>query len=212
MDNKELEQTLLEGSEQVQSGAPCEIDVQGKTYKVRQISQDIGLKISNLEKEVLVLEREAKGEITLKRAKQIDKKMYTLHSKTAAYYLLGNWALIKPLWSLVWRWLFRKTNEVTFRINDAGANNKDVETFLKNKAVLFDKQGFSKTHLIYTSYKNEMVLVGYYALAHKSFVIKSSSKVSSSLKKRIAKFGQYDKDLKQYVVSAPLIGQLGKNE
>ena len=90
------------------------------------------------------------------------------------------------------------------------ANNKDVETFLKNKAVLFDKQGFSKTHLIYTSYKNEMVLVGYYALAHKSFVIKSSSKVSSSLKKRIAKFGQYDKDLKQYVVSAPLIGQLGK--
>jgi hypothetical protein len=49
-------------------------------------------------------------------------------------------------------------------------------------------------------------------LAHKSFVIKSSSKVSSSLKKRIAKFGQYDKDLKQYVVSAPLIGQLGKND
>ena len=92
------------------------------------------------------------------------------------------------------------------------ANNKDVETFLKNKAVLFDKQGFSKTHLIYTSYKNEMVLVGYYALAHKSFVIKSSSKVSGSLKKRIAKFGQYDKDLKQYVVSAPLIGQLGKND
>lgn len=92
------------------------------------------------------------------------------------------------------------------------ANNKDVETFLKNKAVLFDKQGFSKTHLIYTSYKNEMVLVGYYALAYKSFVIKSSSKVSSSLKKRIAKFGQYDKDLKQYVVSAPLIGQLGKND
>jgi hypothetical protein len=92
------------------------------------------------------------------------------------------------------------------------ANNKDVETFLKNKAVLFDKQGFSKTHLIYTSYKNEMVLLGYYALAHKSFVIKSSSKVSSSLKKRIAKFGQYDKDLKQYVVSAPLIGQLGKND
>ena len=132
MDNKELEQTLLEGSVQVQSGAPCEIDVQGKTYKVRQISQDIGLKISNLEKEVLVLEREAKGEITLKRAKQIDKKMYTLHSKTAAYYLLGNWALIKPLWSLVWRWLFRKTNEVTFRINDAGANNKDVNFFLAN--------------------------------------------------------------------------------
>jgi len=91
-------------------------------------------------------------------------------------------------------------------------NNKDVESFLKDKAVLFDKQGFSKTHLVYTSYKNEMVLVGYYALAYKSFVIKSGSKISSSLKKRIAKFGQYDKELKQYVVSAPLIGQLGKND
>ena len=73
MNNKELEQSLLEGSEQVQSGAPCEIEVQGKRYKVKQITQKVGLKISNLEKEVLVLEREAKGEITLKRAKQIDK-------------------------------------------------------------------------------------------------------------------------------------------
>lgn len=116
----------------MQSGAPCEIEVQGRRFKVKQITQKVGLKISNLEKEVLVLEREAKGEITLKRAKQIDKKMYTLHSKTAAYYLLGNWALIKPLWALVWRWLFRKTNEVTFRINDAGANNKDVNFLLAN--------------------------------------------------------------------------------
>lgn len=133
MDNKDLERVLLEGSQQVQSGAPCEIEVQGKKYKVKQITQKVGLKISNLEKEVLVLEREAKGEITLKRAKQIDKKMYTLHSKTAAYYLLGNWALFVPfLWALTWRWLFRQTNEVTFKINDVGANNKDVNFLLAN--------------------------------------------------------------------------------
>ncbi len=91
-------------------------------------------------------------------------------------------------------------------------NNSDVEKFLKDKAVLFDKQGFSKTHLIYTSFRGEMVLVGYYALAYKCFVIKSSARISNTLKKRIAKFGQYDDTLKQYVVSAPLIGQLGKNE
>ena len=92
------------------------------------------------------------------------------------------------------------------------ASNKDVENFLKTKAVLFDKQGFSKTHLIYTSYKGEMVLVGYYALAYKSFVVKSSTKLSNTLRKRIAKFGQYDGELKQYTVSAPLIGQIGKND
>ena len=61
MDNKDLERVLLEGSQQVQSGAPCEIEVQGRRFKVKQITQKVGLKISNLEKEVLVLEREAKG-------------------------------------------------------------------------------------------------------------------------------------------------------
>ena len=29
-------------------------------------------------------------------------------------------------------------------------NNKDVDRFLKEKAVLFDKQGLSKTYLVYT--------------------------------------------------------------
>lgn len=133
MDNKDLERVFLEGSQLVKSGAPCTIEVQGRRFKVKQITQNVGLKISNLEKEVLVLEREAKGEITLKRAKQIEKKMYTLHSKTAAYYLLGNWASFVPfLWALTWRWLFRKTNEITFAINDAGSNNKDVNFFYAN--------------------------------------------------------------------------------
>ena len=133
MDIRKLTEELSAGADKVQSGAPCIIEVRGKRYKVKQVSQDVELKIRNLEKEVLMLEREAKGEITLKRAKQIDKKIYTLHSKTAAYYLLGNWALSVPfLWALTWRWLFRKTNEVTFKINDAGANNKDVNFLLAN--------------------------------------------------------------------------------
>lgn len=129
----ELEQKMVEDANQIQLGAPCTIVADGKEYKVRQISQKVALKIRNLEKEVLILEREAKNEITLKRAKQIDKKMYTLHSKTAAYYLLGNWALFVPfLWAWTWRWLFRKTNEVTFMINNAGANNQDVNFFIAN--------------------------------------------------------------------------------
>lgn len=133
MDNKDLERVLLEGSDVVQLGAPCVIEVQGKKYKVKQVSQKVALQIRNLEKEVLVLEREAKSEITLKRAKTIDKKMYSLHSKTAAYYLLGNLALFVPfLWALTWRWLFKKTNEITFAINNAGSNHKDINFFLAN--------------------------------------------------------------------------------
>ena len=117
----------------IQSGAPCVIEVNGKEYKVKQISQKVAYKISCLEKEIYLLSEEADKETSLSRANAIDKKMYTLHSKTAAYYLLGNWALFIPfLWSLTWRWLFRQTNEVTFGINNAGANHKDINFFLAN--------------------------------------------------------------------------------
>jgi hypothetical protein len=132
MDKTAIED-MLRGSEEIRTGAPQIIEVQGKKYKVRQVSMRAKYKIKNLESEVLVLEREAKGEITLKRAKQINKKLYSLHSKTAAYYLLGNLAFFVPfLWSLTWRWLNHKTNEVTFEINKAGTNNADVDFFLAN--------------------------------------------------------------------------------
>lgn len=133
MKNHELEKELLKGEGLIQSGAPCEIEICGKTYKVRQISQKVAYKISCLEKEVLMLEDEAQGAITLSRAKAIEKKIYSLHSKTAAYYLLGNWALFVPfLWAITWRRLFRQTNEITFGINNAGANHRDINFFLAN--------------------------------------------------------------------------------
>ena len=97
-------------------------------------------------------------------------------------------------------------------------NNRDVDNFLKEKAILFDKQGWSKTHLVFTSYKSEMVLVGYFTLAPKSFVIIRNNrksrfdKIGNTLMKRIAKHGRYDRETNQYTISAPLIGQLGKND
>lgn len=90
--------------------------------------------------------------------------------------------------------------------------NRDVECFIKEKAIVFDRQGWSRTHLVYTSYKDEFVLVAYFTLANKNFVVKSNANISRTLKKRIAKFGQYNDELKQYVVSSILIGQLGKND
>lgn len=96
-------------------------------------------------------------------------------------------------------------------------NNKDVDNFIKEKAIIFDEQSFAKVHLVFTQYKGTQVLVGYYALANKSFVIKagvnktSTAKISQSLRKRIARFAYLDKDTNQFIVTAPLIGQLGKN-
>lgn len=49
--------------------------------------------------------------------------------------------------------------------------NKDVEYFIKHKAIEFSKQGLAKTHLVFCSYKSEPVLVGYFTLANKFILV-----------------------------------------
>jgi hypothetical protein len=88
--------------------------------------------------------------------------------------------------------------------------NRDVEYFLHNKAIEFAKQGLARTHLIYASYKKEMVLSGYFTLTIKSFTLTKNA-LSKNMRKKVSKFGQYNKELERYIISAPLIGQLGKN-
>lgn len=88
--------------------------------------------------------------------------------------------------------------------------NPDIEYFLKEKAILFDRQGFSATHLVYHSYQGKVVLVGYYALANKSISIKRSN-LNAKYRRRISRFASFDEITKSYVMATPLIGQLGKN-
>lgn len=92
--------------------------------------------------------------------------------------------------------------------------NKDVEYFLRQKAVEFAKQGLSETQLVYykdDSGENEALkLVGYYTLAQKTITI-SKNALSNSLRKRIHKFATYDFEAKKYTLPVILIGQLGKN-
>ena len=89
--------------------------------------------------------------------------------------------------------------------------NKDVEYFLRNTAIEFSKQGISSTFLIMASYKKNYVLVGYYTLANKVFVMTKGSVPSNTWKKRLSKFCNYDSKIKRYILPVPLIGQLGKN-
>lgn len=91
--------------------------------------------------------------------------------------------------------------------------NDDVEYFLSKKAIEFAKNGWAQTHLVFASYQEQWVLVGYFALANKYIRIsaKRLGKASSSLRRRISKFATYDVSLKSYILAAPLIAQLGKN-
>lgn len=90
--------------------------------------------------------------------------------------------------------------------------NADVEYFARKKAIEFSKRGFAKTHLVY--YCNEETkenrLVGYYAIANKNILV-SKRALNQKARSRIHNHGEYISELKKYLVTAPLIGQLGKN-
>jgi hypothetical protein len=88
--------------------------------------------------------------------------------------------------------------------------NADVEIFLHNSAIELAKQSVSATHIVLSSYKQTTVIVGYFTLANKNIIVSHNS-ISKTLKKKIGKFGTYDPDRKGYIISAPLIAQLGKN-
>lgn len=88
--------------------------------------------------------------------------------------------------------------------------NKDVEYFIKEKAIQFLKMGISKTFLVSSSYKGKNVLVGYFALTNKITKV-NRNKLSNSVRKRINRFSEQSVIEKYCTVSLPLIGQLGKN-
>ena len=91
--------------------------------------------------------------------------------------------------------------------------NKDVEFFLREKAIPFSKMGQSITHLVYASYKKIPVLVAYFALAYKTISIprEFAGKSGSNFRRRVNRFARYEPSIEAYTMAAPLIAQLGKN-
>lgn len=94
---------------------------------------------------------------------------------------------------------------------DYSCPNSDVEHYLKHTAIPFIRNGLAKTHLVFASYNDKLVLVGYFTIANKTIIIRKSQKLNSKLRSRISRFAEYMSELQQYVVYAPLIAQLGKN-
>lgn len=88
--------------------------------------------------------------------------------------------------------------------------NKDVEYFLKEKAIEFSKQDFAKTFIVTSQYKGQEVIVGYFSIANKVTSIKKNI-LSNTKRKRILKFAKYNNESNSYIIALPLIGQLGKN-
>lgn len=126
-------------------GAPCTVVVDGRKYRVRQVAQKVKEKIALLEIEAQILETKGKQGVGEKEGKEITKKLYRLHSKKAAYYLLGNWAIFFPwIWAIKWRILQLRGNETTFRINEAGVVSADL--------------GFSKANWDFSKQERELYM------------------------------------------------------
>ena len=88
--------------------------------------------------------------------------------------------------------------------------NKDVEYFIKEKAIEFSKQDFARTFIVTSEYQKTNVIVGYFAITNKSTVIKGKI-LSNTKRKKLLKYAKYNEESKGYHIALPLIGQLEKN-
>ena len=88
--------------------------------------------------------------------------------------------------------------------------NKDVETFFKDKAIEFCRQGITKTFIITSSFQNRQVIVAYFSIATKTVEVKKSL-LNSKTRKRLSRFAVNDSSNFIFEIPLPLIGQLGKN-
>ena len=88
--------------------------------------------------------------------------------------------------------------------------NPDVEKFIRKNAISFAKQYLSSVWIVFAKNENKKSVVGYFALINKHFQVDLNN-LSKTLAKRVQKFATFEESLNRYVVSAPLIGQIGKN-
>lgn len=89
------------------------------------------------------------------------------------------------------------------KINNFESKNDDVTTFLKEKAIEYDKSNRSKTFLMFDDVTND--LLGYFTLAVKS--VDFCEKVTASTRTKIAGHNTFDDFAIFY-----LIGQLGRDK
>ena len=100
-------------------------------------------------------------------------------------------------------WLIQK-------ISDAfDSKNKDVESFLKQKAIQSAKLSTSSTYLV-RSMEHGADLLGYFTLALKTLTVKCSD-LSATQQKTLRRFGSFDEESQSYKLPAILLAQFGRN-
>ena len=86
--------------------------------------------------------------------------------------------------------------------------NPGIENFIRNKAIDFAYRKLSVTYLV-TDFDDGQIL-GFFALTHKAVLI-PQSRLSNTSRKKLERFARLDRATGEYMASAFLIAQLGKN-
>lgn len=86
--------------------------------------------------------------------------------------------------------------------------NPAIENFIHNRAIDFTRRKLSVTYLVNDSDDDQ--LLGYFALTHKAVLI-SNSQLSNTSRKKLERFARLDRATGDYMASAFLIAQFGKN-
>lgn len=102
--------------------------------------------------------------------------------------------------------------EVSRNLTSFVSINADVESFLKTKAIQFEKMGLARTTLVYSMFRNKLVLVGYFSISGKALTISKRNwkDLSKSVRHRLMPMG-YKTIQDNYQISSILLGQLGIN-
>lgn len=86
--------------------------------------------------------------------------------------------------------------------------NPDVERFLKQQAIEFAKKHQAVTYLVLSLEHAE--LLGYFSITIKPLVV-NAEPFSNTVKRKLERFSEIDKNEQTYNLAAYLIAQLGKN-
>lgn len=86
--------------------------------------------------------------------------------------------------------------------------NPEIEEFIRQKAIEFAKGKLSITYIL--SDLQDGVILGYFTLTHKSLIV-NSEKLSKTAQKRLIRYARFDKETGNYMASAFLLAQFGKN-
>ncbi|AAT87475.1 hypothetical protein SpyM6JRS4_06050 [Streptococcus pyogenes JRS4] len=95
--------------------------------------------------------------------------------------------------------------------NDGTSTPHDVEVFLHQKAVEFERSAIASTYLVFSTDSRE--LVGFFSLANRPlyFSKQNYQTLTKSQRKKISRSGRTLKGSGSFLMNSFLIGQLGKN-